>query len=70
MAQHRRKGDLRVGRVDDHRPDLPLLLPDLLPIFTRICRFVYAITCRDIAANVGLSGADIDYVWIRWRDRD
>src|SRR5207244_4124574 len=52
VAQDRGKCDIRIGRVNDHRADLPLLLPDLLPGFARVGGLVDAVARCDVAANV------------------
>ena len=46
VAEHGREGDVGVGRVDDHRADLALLLPDVLPGLAGVGRFVDAVARR------------------------
>ena len=70
VAEHRRERDVGVLRVHDHRADLPFLLPDVRPGLAGVGRLVDAVAGRDVAADVGLAGADVDDVGIARRDRD
>src|SRR5262249_11241988 len=70
VAEDRREGDVRVGRVDGHGADLALLLPDVLPGLTGIGGFVDAVARRHVAADVGLATADVDHVRVGRGDGD
>src|SRR5439155_2552308 len=49
VAEDRREGDVRVLRVDDHRPDLSLLFPDVRPGLPPGGRLVDAVSCGGVA---------------------
>ena len=70
MAEHRGEGDVGVRRMDDDLADLPLLLPDVLPGLAAVGGLVDAVAGHDVAADVGLAGADVDDVGIGRRDGD
>jgi hypothetical protein len=53
--------------MDDHRADLPFLLPHVRPRLAAVDRLVDAVAGRDVAADVGFTGADVDDIWIRRR---
>src|SRR5262245_6662477 len=63
-------GDVSIFRIDDHRPDLPALLPALFPGFPGICGLVDAVAGSDVAARVRLPRADIDYMGVGGRNGD
>src|SRR5207245_2309219 len=70
MAQDGGEGDVRVARMHNHLGDLALLLPDVLPVLAAVGRFVDAVADGDVAADVGLAGADVDDVGVGGRDGD
>src|SRR5262249_55876440 len=62
VAQDRGVGDVGVMRVDDELADLPGLPPDVLPGLAAVGALVEAVAGGDVAADVGLAGADVDDV--------
>src|SRR5262249_21968255 len=58
LAQHRGEGDVGVPGMHDHRADLALVLPDVLPAPAGVGRFPDAVADVDVAADVGLAAAD------------
>ena len=70
LAQDGRVGDVGVCRVDDHRADLAVLLPHVLPRLAGVGGLVDAVSLCDVAADVGLAGADVDDVRVGRRHRD
>ncbi len=70
MAQHRGKGDVRIGRMHDDLADLSFLLPNVSPGFAGISRLVDAVAGRHISANVGLARADVNDIRIGRRHSD
>src|SRR6185503_9567836 len=70
VSEHGGEGDVGIGRVDDHRADLPLLLPDLRPGLAGVRRLVDAVARRDVAADVRLPRADVDHARVARRHGD
>ena len=70
VAQDRRKSDVRVGGMDNHRADLPLLVPHMLPGLARVGGFVDAVAAGHVAADVGFARADVDDVRVGSRYGD
>ena len=70
LAEHGRVGDVGVCRVDDHRADLAVLLPHVLPRLPGVRGLVDAVSLPDVAADVGLARADVDDVRVGRRHRD
>ncbi len=68
VAKDRGISNVGIRRMHDHGADLPDLLPDVLPRFAGVGRFVDAVARLDVAANVRLAGADVDHVRVRRRD--
>ena len=69
-AEHGGEGDVGIGRMDDDRADLADLLPDVLPGLAGVGGLVDAVADGDVAADVGLAGADVDDVRVRRGDGD
>src|SRR5262249_42947549 len=68
VAEDRREGNVGILRVDDAGADLALLLPVVLPGPAGVGGLVDAVAGRDVAADVGLAGADVDHVRVRRGD--
>ena len=64
MAQHRREGDVGIRGMDDHRADLAVLVPDVGPGLAAVGRLVDPVAGDDVAADVGLAGADVNHIGV------
>ena len=71
MAECRDQHDIRIVRIDDHRPDLTRVLEaEMAPGLAAIDRPVHPIAIGHVAARCSLAGADVDDVVIGGRDGD
>src|SRR5262249_38112621 len=69
MTEGRDVHHIRVRGMDaDFRNYLGFGQADVRPRLAAISRLVRAAALDDVAADVGLAGADVDDVWIRGRD--
>src|SRR5260370_18579697 len=60
------ENNIRICGVDDDLADgATVTQANILPDLATIQRLVHSIAVRDIAADAGLSRADINHVWIR-----
>src|SRR6516162_5404960 len=70
MSQNSGESNVRIGWMNDHRPDLPFLFPDVLPGLSSVNRLINAVADHHVAANVGFTRANVDHVGIRRGDRN
>jgi hypothetical protein len=70
VAEDRGEGDVRIVRMDDHLPDLSVMLPDVRPGLAGIRGFVDAVAGRHVATDVGFARAHVDDAGVRRSNRD
>ena len=62
MAERGNIDKIRIARMNQNSGDvLRVVQANVGPGFAAVSRFVYAIAIRDVAANAGLSGTEIDH---------
>ena len=66
VAQRSHKNDVRIVRIDDDFADgATVVQADVLPGLACVQRFVDAISLRDIAAQAGLAGTNVNRIVVR-----
>src|SRR5215831_7186838 len=71
VAECRDQHDIRIVRIDDHRPDLTRVLEaEMAPGLAAIDRAVHAISVGHVPARRSLAGPDVDDAVVGWRDGD
>ncbi len=71
MAHGRDVDDVGILGVHANRADLERVIQTkVLPGFARVVRFINAVAMRGIAADIGLTHADVDNVGVGFRDAD
>ena len=71
MTESGHKDDIGIVRIHDHLADRARILQaDVLPGFTGVHRLPDAVTLRDVAANAGFAGSDINHVRVGDGDGD
>src|SRR5437016_1782960 len=71
MAESGYKSDIGIRRMDDDLADVARVFqPNVVPGLAAVVRTIDAIAERDVAANAGFAGTDINYIGIGIRDGD
>ena len=70
LAEHRREGDIRIPRIDGHRPDLAFLSEHVRPRRAAVSGLEDADSWLDVASDIRFARSDIHDRWIGRRDHE